>query len=228
MANGADGPPFGRLGATSKAPSLGKLGMASFFIASLFLAGHGGSTTAPPSSTISTGHELCPCIDPWSRGFESDPQHAPVVPKAGCNMTRDGDGVCYPASYGSSNCAAHDLPLTPECTRLDEAERPSWCSKEWCYVDPANCAMPNQATEYFHVRPSGRCARPAPAWHLLPSASASRRAPDGHEDGGSQAWNLQLRSPGTGTHAYATDWRGPTLTVRGPPVAIPPGAPQAP
>ena len=159
---------------------------------------------------------------------ESDPQHVPVVPKAGCNMTRDGDGVCYPASYGSSNCAAHDLPLTPECTRLDEAERPSWCSKEWCYVDPANCAMPNQATEHFHVRPSGRCARPAPAWHLLPSASASRRAPDGHEDGGSQAWNLQLRSPGTGTHAYATYWRGPTLTVRGPPVAIPPGAPQAP
>ena len=38
-----------------------------------------------------------------------------------------------------------------------------------------------------------------------------------------RACNLQLRSPETGTHAYGTYWRGPTLTVRGPTVAIPPG-----
>ena len=44
----------------------------------------------------------------------------------------------------------------------------------------------------------------------------------GTQDGASQAWNLQLRSPETGTHAYGTYWRGPTLTVRGPTVAIPP------
>ena len=44
----------------------------------------------------------------------------------------------------------------------------------------------------------------------------------GTQDGASQACNLQLRSPETGTHAYGTYWRGPTLTVRGPTVAIPP------
>ena len=44
----------------------------------------------------------------------------------------------------------------------------------------------------------------------------------GTQDAASQAWNLQLRSPETGTHAYGTYWRGPTLTVRGPTVAIPP------
>ena len=59
-------PPF-ELARRASFPSLGKLGMASFYIASLFLAGHGGSTTAPPSSTNSTGHELCPCIDPRER-----------------------------------------------------------------------------------------------------------------------------------------------------------------
>ena len=47
----------------------------------------------------------------------------------------------------------------------------------------------------------------------------------GTQDGASQAWNLQLRSPETGTHAYGTYWRGPTLTVRGPTVAIPPLVP---
>ena len=225
MANGADPRALRAVARRARLPSLGKLGMASFFIASLFLAGHGGR---PPPHQARRSREATSSAHASIR--ESDPQHAPVVPKAGCNMTRDGDGVCYPASYGSSNCAAHDLPLTPECTRLDEAERP--------LVVLERVVLCRLACELCHVQSGHRtfsCApiRPlrAPSTRLAPAAVSlcippCTRRPrrrrvagleppitiPGHRD-------PRLRNLPAGTH---------TLTVRGPPVAIPPGAPQAP
>ena len=75
-----------------------------------------------------------------------------------------------------------------------------------------------------HCSTWGPTAASAAAAAAGPTAAApfQIRLGAGTQDGASQAWNLQLRSPETGTHAYGTYWRGPTLTVRGPTVAIPP------
>lgn len=94
------------------------------------------------------GHETCPCIDPWAGEIDLN-RHAPANIEAGCNVTREGGTECYPASYGSSACAAHDMTSTPECMTADESSRPAWCVDEWCWVDLQNCASPDGSTSYF-------------------------------------------------------------------------------
>ena len=85
------------------------------------------------------GHETCPCIDPWAGEIELN-RHAPANIEDGCDWGREGDAVCYPASYGSSTCAAHDLTSTPECMTADESSWPNRCFDKWCWVDLQNCA----------------------------------------------------------------------------------------
>jgi len=45
----------------------------------------------------------------------------------------------YPAETGSM-CKAWDLQSHPECRQ--ESDRPKWCDKTWCYVDPCSCSIP--------------------------------------------------------------------------------------
>ena len=110
------------------------------------------------------GHETCPCIDPWAGEIDLN-RHAPASIEAGCNVTREGDAKCYPASYGSSACAAHDMTSTPECMTADESSRPAWCVDEWCYVDLNNCASPDGSTAFF---PGVRIAS---TWESCPVAT---------------------------------------------------------
>jgi hypothetical protein len=94
----------------------------------------------------------CPCIatpDPHPFAIaNSDPPQVTV--------TIAGAGVPYPAGYGMNACAPHDELLPPSCANDDgsvKTDAPSWCSSNWCFVDPANCAGVDAPVEssYFHV-----------------------------------------------------------------------------
>ena len=94
-----------------------------------------------------TGTDACPCIDPWAQGqLELSPEHAPRDRRQ-CNITRS-DGVCFPASYGSTGCAAYDDAFTPECVRMGSL-RPKWCQALWCWVDPENCQRSHMKSNFF-------------------------------------------------------------------------------
>ena len=66
-----------------------------------------------------------------------------------------GNGInewIYPTSYGMDACAAHDLRMHPYCA--DAAgnplpSAPAWCSDNFCFVDPATCALNNDPSSYF-------------------------------------------------------------------------------
>ena len=95
------------------------------------------SATAQSVEFWPQGNDECPCIDPFASG------------NASCSVTRPSDGYCFPASYGSNVCKAHDLLGAPECVNLDENERPGWCGKSWCYIDPSNCNRPFDPSRHF-------------------------------------------------------------------------------
>ena len=95
--------------------------------------------TTPPSSS-------CDCTD-----------NAPLFSeRSNCEFTDPETGerqpgilyrqVCYPVSYGSNECATHDLGVDPRCpdegnstTSMDDM--PEWCEEQFCYVDPEACRL---------------------------------------------------------------------------------------
>ena len=84
-----------------------------------------------------TGTATCPCINPWAATYDLEiPATSASTGAANCDWTRQGDALCYPSSYGSSSCAAHDWTATSECSRVDE--KPAWCENLWCHVDPVS------------------------------------------------------------------------------------------
>jgi len=46
--------------------------------------------------------------------------------------------VAYPAETGGT-CGAWDMEHHPECAV--KGEKPAWCSKKWCFVDPCSCSL---------------------------------------------------------------------------------------
>jgi hypothetical protein len=71
------------------------------------------------------------------------------------SLTLTVGGVDYPyvTGYGMAACSPHDALLPPSCADADGAAldgAPSWCYSSWCYVDPDNCALPNDPSSYFH------------------------------------------------------------------------------
>ena len=109
-----------------------------------------------------TGTAGCPCL--------VDPPVATFVIPAGqtgeglLSARPDGTTVIpYPVEYGT-NCAAHDVETEPYCadatgaaltddpTTADTDESaPSWCTSEWCWIDPASCDLDNDPSSYFHI-----------------------------------------------------------------------------
>merc|ERR1712060_588506 len=71
----------------------------------------------------------CRCI-----GFDNLPGSSEVI-------LEDGKKVLYPGEIGGS-CSAWDRETHPECKT---AKPPSWCSANWCYVDPCSCDLPGDA-----------------------------------------------------------------------------------
>merc|ERR1711957_785147 len=64
---------------------------------------------------------------------------------------KNGTKVNYQPSTGSS-CEAWDEKVEDEtysCNKKDPA--PSWCAKEWCWVDPCTCKLdtPPKRSSYF-------------------------------------------------------------------------------
>mmetsp|Transcript_31475 Transcript_31475/g.85413 ORF Transcript_31475/g.85413 Transcript_31475/m.85413 type:complete len:267 (-) Transcript_31475:69-869(-) len=80
----------------------------------------------------STGDELCKCIElPDTQGTVS------------ANIS--GANYSYLADVGSS-CSAWDENRHPACNGTDS---PSWCSQQWCYVDPCRCQMAPKMSAYL-------------------------------------------------------------------------------
>ena len=96
------------------------------------------------------GNAACPCINPWTHGSGVILNgHAPAVKSSSCAITRDGDNLCYPETYGSSGCAAYDHDASPECARTGTDSKPDWCPQYWCFVDASNCDQPSARSEFF-------------------------------------------------------------------------------
>jgi hypothetical protein len=108
---------------------------------------------------LTAGHQealaSCPCItmpDPHPFAMAgSDP--------ATVSVTISGATVAYPPGYGIGACAPHDQLLGPSCANADGSvldDAPSWCSSNWCFVDPDACTgLAADSTEpvastYFH------------------------------------------------------------------------------
>lgn len=85
----------------------------------------------------------CPCID----------VAALIAPNGNCSYHMAANPQearhCYPQTYGSSTCAAHDTGMAPDC-----ASSPlSYCAQPWCYVDAAACALTTYSTRRTDVFP---------------------------------------------------------------------------
>ncbi|KAL1508657.1 hypothetical protein AB1Y20_004753 [Prymnesium parvum] len=104
---------------------------------------------ASPDASWPHGTSACPCIDPWSYYGDSLQLngHTPTAPSDSCAMTREGDKLCYTATYGSRGCDVYDMSATPECARTES--KPAWCPAMWCFVDANNCDQPHGVSEYF-------------------------------------------------------------------------------
>ena len=79
---------------------------------------------------LPTGNPDCPCLADYPDGavLEDNGQI-----RVGINGLGEFD---YPVGYGVGTCSQHDRHLAPSC---DGINPPSWCSNNWCYVDPDNC-----------------------------------------------------------------------------------------
>jgi len=80
------------------------------------------------------GKENCRCV-----GIGPQEGHTKV--------TVEGKKVDYPADTGAT-CHAHDAANHPDCKG---SSPPSWCSQEWCYVDPCSCHLetPPKTSSYL-------------------------------------------------------------------------------
>jgi hypothetical protein len=131
----------------------------------------GTGYSAVPSG--SPGDAACPCVDPFSDDYNVTNLGnllngtlgvpASYDPGSGgpaeCAWLRDASygQMCYPASYGSQGCKAHDMVDTLECsgcpslswTADADTEDCNSCASTWCFVDPRTCRRPNSPSSYF-------------------------------------------------------------------------------
>ena len=82
----------------------------------------------------------CPCITPDLAQY-----------RTGGTLTYEpsgsgGKSYNLPDSYGSGTCAAHDDGLEPYCA---DTKPPSWCQRQWCYVDSSDCAHSYTRSVFF-------------------------------------------------------------------------------
>ena len=100
------------------------------------------------SGADATGATTCPCINPWAITGARALNDTGSLPGDGLLCAfRDTNGVCYPQSYGASECRPWDASATPACFNASAA--PLWCALRWCYVDPLQCHRPHAASSLF-------------------------------------------------------------------------------
>lgn len=81
--------------------------------------------SVPGAGSANYGEGKCPCV-----GFDNV--------EGTTDVTIDGGKVSYPADLGA-RCEAWDADTAPACKGGNSE---SWCSQQWCYVDPCKCDIP--------------------------------------------------------------------------------------
>jgi hypothetical protein len=100
------------------------------------------------------GSSACPCIYPWANLTN------PFAVRGNKTCLETSFGACYPTSYGSSTCNAHDTDLPREAFEHDSGSeydqchpdvlsQPEWCRTPFCWVDPNNCHREHSQSSYF-------------------------------------------------------------------------------
>ncbi|CAB9527882.1 receptor ionotropic, delta-2 [Seminavis robusta] len=90
------------------------------------------SSPSPSSLPLS-----CPCINSTEI----------LIEHSNCEQDNGDAGirfeeVCFPLTFGSNACAAHDVGLDPRCTTTSAKEvLPEFCGEHWCYVDRDACRV---------------------------------------------------------------------------------------
>jgi hypothetical protein len=105
---------------------------------------------APAIPEIDPGDPECPCVDPWANR-SSLAQSGLYDEEAECVRAADGS-VCLPLTYGTSCAAWDDELLFPTCIDSDGRKRrgrPSYCRREFCYVDREACDRDPEPTRLF-------------------------------------------------------------------------------
>ena len=86
---------------------------------------------------LPTGNPDCPCRAAY-------PDQAILEDSGQLRVSIDGSEFDYPIGYGIGSCSSHDRHLAPVC---DGINPPSFCSDNWCYVDPDNCKAGLEGTK---------------------------------------------------------------------------------
>ena len=94
-----------------------------------------------PSQAFNTGKSGCPCIE-WA-GLDTYIEGSCInfTPSEGMGASSD-DSICYPITYGSTQCLEWDKDLEPFCADSGgntNPNSPAWCQDSFCYVDKDNC-----------------------------------------------------------------------------------------
>ena len=122
-----------------------------------------GALAASQAASLG-GDASCPClasveVSPWQLS-EQDVAALPSLAHSanasalyssasygvGCLAHDDGIGLCELMAEQQASCDGVS-PLPDECIT------PDWCSRQWCYVDPAACDVLHRPTYFFPHTP---------------------------------------------------------------------------
>lgn len=89
---------------------------------------------------------ICPCADPNELVADFAAAFSNFDLERNCTVGEG--GVCFPRNYGATSCQRWDATLYDAC-RKSNSPLPSWCSHEWCFVDPDNCGLPHDPSVLY-------------------------------------------------------------------------------
>eukprot|EP00929_Paragymnodinium_shiwhaense_P038093 TRINITY_DN20191_c0_g1_i1.p1 TRINITY_DN20191_c0_g1~~TRINITY_DN20191_c0_g1_i1.p1 ORF type:complete len:637 (+),score=37.27 TRINITY_DN20191_c0_g1_i1:136-2046(+) len=87
-----------------------------------------------------TGDPRCPCLSTNRPGIE---RYLNASDDGGwCVFATMGLTSCFPTDIGANGCEAYEAYAEPVCADANGtalANRPTWCSDAWCWVDKSKC-----------------------------------------------------------------------------------------
>ena len=84
------------------------------------------------------GTLACPCIDATPHFLTRSNCVTDTFQPGFWHYTNNGEGTCFPVTYGSEVCAPHDLDVHPGCRGENP---PDFCHDSFCFVDPEKCKL---------------------------------------------------------------------------------------
>ena len=108
------------------------------------------NTASSPHASSTDGTDGCKCVNATSTLLSYT---SSVATERSCTTADGDDGMllsvdlpCADYSYGSSECAMHDLAFDPDCaawltgaSSSDTGPPPEYCYLKWCYVNATEC-----------------------------------------------------------------------------------------